>query len=73
MVFEDRPLAAARVVLGKPRDLLEELGAALVVEVARRELLEGLGQARAHVRRHSGQGAARWQMDIDGDVGGGFH
>ena len=71
VVLQDRPLATGRVVLGQRRDLLEELRSPLVVEVARRELLEGLREARAHVGGHAGERPPGWQADVDRDVWGG--
>src|SRR5262249_46538872 len=49
--LEDRTLGARRVVLGQPRDLVEQVGAAVVVEVLRRELLGRGGEAGAHIGR----------------------
>ena len=49
--LEDRALGARRVVLGELADLLEQLGAAGVVEVLGRELLELASQALADVLR----------------------
>jgi hypothetical protein len=46
---QDHPLAARRVVLGELRDAVEQLGAALVVEVLRRQLLELAGEPVADV------------------------
>ena len=43
--LEDRPLGARRVVLGQLADLVEQLGAARVVEVLGRQLLERPGEA----------------------------
>ena len=56
---------------GNPATLIE-LGSALVVEVARRELLEWLGEPDANVGRHAGERSARWQVDVDRDVGRGL-
>ena len=49
---QDLPLGPGRVVLRHLGDPLEELRAALVVEVAGRELLERLREAGPHVGRH---------------------
>src|SRR5262249_19105063 len=64
--LEDLALAARGVVLVELGDPLEELRAALVVEVARRELLERTGEARPDVRGHAGGGPARGQVHVDG-------
>ncbi len=56
---EDLALGARRVVLGQLGDLLEELRAALVVEVLRRQLLRRGGEAGADVVRHLGPPSAR--------------
>ena len=48
-LLEDRALGARRVVLGQLADAVEELGAARVVEVLGRQLLERPGQAVEHV------------------------
>ena len=47
-------------------DLLEQLGAALVVEVAWGQLLEGLGEPGPHVRGHPGQrpSGGRWTSTV---------
>ena len=65
--LEDLALAAGRVVLLELSDLLEELRALLVVEVARRELLEGAGQPRPDVGRHPGEWPSRRKVDLDRD------
>ena len=70
VLLEDRALGARRVVLGRLGDALEELRAALVVEVAGRELLERLRQADANVGRHPRERAARRQVDLDLDLAG---
>jgi hypothetical protein len=49
MKLEDRALATCQVVLGKPRDLVEELGAAVVVQPLRRHRLQRRRQSAAHV------------------------
>ena len=46
---EDRALGARRVVLGQLADAVEQLGAARVVEVLRRQLLERPREAVEHV------------------------
>ena len=46
---QDRALGAGRVVLGQPRDLVEQLRAAVVVEPLGREVLRGRGEAAAGV------------------------
>jgi hypothetical protein len=48
-LFEDRPLGARRVVLGQLADPVEQLGAAGVIEVLWRQLLEGACEAVEHV------------------------
>ncbi len=65
-VAQDLALAAGRVVLGQLGDLLEQLRAALVVEVLRRELLGRGGQPLAHVLRHR-LGGAGVEVDVDRD------
>ena len=68
---EDLALGAGRVVLGQLGDLLEELGAALVVEVLGRQLLRLGGQAEADVARHR-EAAVGAQAHLDLDrLGGG--
>ena len=64
---EDLALAAGRVVLGQLGDPLEQLGAALVVEVLRRQLLERAGEALADDLGHPGERAALRQVDLDLD------
>jgi len=55
--FEDGPLGPRRVVLGQPGDLVEQLAAAGVVEVLRRQGLRARGQPGPHVGRELvGQG-----------------
>ena len=68
VALEDGALGPGRVVLGKLGDRLEQLRAALVVEVARGELLEGLRQTGPHVRGHSRQRPPGRQVDVDGDL-----
>ena len=68
VALEDRALRPRRVVLGQPRDLLEELRPAAVVEVARGELLERLREAGPDVRRHPRERPGRREVDVDGDV-----
>ena len=51
MAFEDRKLAAGRIVFRQPRDLFEQLRAQLVVEVFRREPLRPRRQASNDVMR----------------------
>ena len=63
---EDRALGPGRVVLGQLGDLLEELRAALVVEVLRRQLLRLGGEAGADVARHR-RGSVGVEMDLDRD------
>jgi len=46
---EDRALGTRRVVLGEPRDLVEEAATLLVVEPLRREELRARGEAGARV------------------------
>ena len=64
---EDLALAAGRVVLGLFGDPLEQLRAALVVEVLRRQLLERAREALAHDLGHAGERAAVGQVDLDLD------
>jgi hypothetical protein len=54
---QDRRLGAGRVVLGELADALEQLGAAGVVEVLGRDLLERLGEAVEHVIGQAALGA----------------
>ena len=68
VALEDRALGAGRVVLGELGDRLEQLRAALVVEVARGELLEGLRETGPHVRGHPRQRPPGRQVDVDGDL-----
>ena len=63
---EDRPLGPGRVVLGQLGDLLEQLRAALVVEVLRRELLRVGGEAGANVASHR-RGGVGVEMYVDRD------
>ena len=67
-LLEDLALAAGRVVLGQLGDLLEELRAALVVEVARRELLEGLVSPARTSAAIPESGPPGRQVDVDGDL-----
>ena len=59
---EDLPLGPGRVVLGQLGDPLEQLRAALVVEVFRRQLLRVGAEAGADVARHrrAAASASRW-------------
>ena len=71
--LEDRPLGARRVVLGELADLVEQLRAARVVEVLRRQLLERLGQPVEHVvgeRALVALGEPRVDPDLAVDAGG---
>ena len=62
--LEDRPLGAGRVVLGQPGDLVEQLAAAGVVEVLRRQHLRGGGEAGADVvGQLAGEGVG---VEVDG-------
>ena len=65
---EDRALGAGRVVLGQLGDPLKELGAALVVEVLRRQLLRLGREADADVARHR-RAAVGVEVDLDRDLG----
>ncbi len=63
---EDRALGPGRVVLGQLGDLLEQLRAALVVEVLRRQLL-GLGrESGANIASHR-RGGVGSEVDLDRD------
>ena len=64
--LEDLPLGPGRVVLGQLGDLLEELRAALVVEVFRRQLLRVGAEAGADVARHRRRGVGV-EVDVDRD------
>src|ERR1700733_3554646 len=63
---EDLPLGPGRVVLDQLGDLLEQLRAALVVEVLRRQLLRVGAEAGANVLRHRLRGVGI-EMDVDRD------
>ena len=63
---EDLPLGPSRVVLGQLGDLLEQLRAALVVEVFRRQLLRVGAEAGAHVACHRRRGVGV-EVDVDRD------
>ena len=70
-VGEDRALGPGRVVLGQLGDLLEELRAALVVEVLRRQLLRRRREAGADVARPSSRAVVGVEVDLDRSLGGG--
>ena len=62
---ENDPLAAREVVLGQPRDLVEERGAALVVEPLRRQLLRRRREAPADVLSQGLEAILRREVDVD--------
>src|SRR5687767_10053798 len=62
---EDDPLAAREVVLGQPRDLLEEHGAALVVEPLRRQLLRRRREAPDDVFTQGLEAVLGREIDVD--------
>ena len=64
---EDLPLAAGRVVLGQPGDLVEQLAAAVVVEPLRRQPLRLGGEAPAHVGAERVGQVVGSEVDVDGD------
>ena len=66
---EDAPLRSCRVVLGQPRDLVEELAAALVVEPFGRERLRCGRQAGAHVGLERAHHLVGFEMDVDANLG----
>ena len=64
---EDLPLAARRVVLGQPGDLVEQLAAAVVVEPLRRQPLLLGGEAPAHIGAERLGQVVGSEVDVDGD------
>ena len=63
-LLEDRPLGAGRVVLVEPGDLVEELAAAGVVEVLRRQRQRPRRQPGPHVASHLLGQAAGVEVDV---------
>jgi hypothetical protein len=71
VLFENRTLATREVVLGKASDLVEELGAAVVVEPLRRNRLRHRGQPATNVgAQRLGSLALRKENANRGNVGG---
>ncbi len=52
LLLQQRPLGSREIILGKLGNLLEQLRAALVVEIFGRELLRRPRQSLAHVAHH---------------------
>ena len=65
--LEDRALRPCEVVLGQARDLVEELGAALVVEPLRRQLLRRGGETAARVGAKRRLERAGMEPKVDSD------
>src|SRR5439155_18689001 len=65
VLLEDLALAARRVVLGEPRDLVEQLRSAFVVEPLRRKLLGRLGDPLAHVGLERGAEVIAPEVHVD--------
>ncbi len=61
--------APRRVVLGEPRDLVEELAPTLVVEPLRRERLRRSRESGTHVRLERAHHGVGFEVHVDADVG----
>jgi hypothetical protein len=64
---EDLPLAARRVVLREPGDLVEQVAAAVVVEPLRRQPLGVGGEAPPHIGAERCGEVVGSEVDVDGD------